>query len=461
MAVAITSGAGLTQARRASIFSRALLSPAVIVVVALLLRLGNIFWHHRYDIWPAYAHLFFGYEVGRIASALASGQGFSSPFPAWSGPTAWVGPVYPLLLGGIFKIFGIYSTASAVVILILNSIFSALTCLAVYEIGNELFGRRVGLWSAWAWAILPYAIGWSAVIWETSLSTLLLSTLFWMTLRLVHSSTARTWAIYGLLWAVATLTSATALAFLPVATLWLWRARKKQQHASTHLLALSALLFVAAVLPWMARNYVAMGRPIFPRSNFGEELYMGNHEGSEGLCMFWDHPVWNKYEMQRFSELGELAYVAEKQRIALEWIRQNPGRFVVLTFKRIAFFWFDIPLQGSLVAHLGIGSRHAVYFGAALLSFWGLWHAIRRRMRGAFLFAGLFLFYPLVYYVTHSHPRYQHPITPEMLVISVFLLYSSAQEQPRFLRFGKRRTTATRRERLTEEASAMSPAGKN
>src|ERR671935_35535 len=72
MAVAITSGAGLTQARRASIFSRALSSPAVIVVVALLLRLGNIFLHHRYDIWPAYAHLFFGYEVGRIASALGS-----------------------------------------------------------------------------------------------------------------------------------------------------------------------------------------------------------------------------------------------------------------------------------------------------------------------------------------------------------------------------------------------------
>jgi len=49
----------------------------------------------------------------------------------------------------------------------------------------------------------------------------------------------------------------------------------------------------------------------------------------------------------------------------------------------------------------------------------------------------------LVYYITHCHPRYQHPITPEMLLLAVFLLHSSWKEEPRFLRFGRKNKTAS------------------
>ena len=126
--------------------------------------------------------------------------------------------------------------------------------------------------------------------------------------------------------------------------------------------------------------------------------------------------------------------MAEKQKLAVEWIRQNPGRFATLTLKRIGFFWFNIPEQGRMANHFGMGSRHALYFGFALLAFWGLGLALRRGKRGTFLFAGLFLLFPLVYYITHSHPRYQHPITPEMLMLSVYLLYSSYHSKASVLR---------------------------
>jgi hypothetical protein len=227
-----------------------------------------------------------------------------------------------------------------------------------------------------------------------------------------------------------------------VAALWLWWRLRRQQQFRLLPAAASALLFVAVVSPWIVRNKVAMGKFIFPRSDFGEELYMGNHEGSEGLCMFWDHPVWNRYEMARFSRQGELAYVAEKQQFALQWIRHNPGRFAELTLRRVGFFWLDIPEQGRVAKHFGMGSRHALFFGFALLSFWGLALAWRRRQSATFLFAGLFLLFPLVYYITHCHPRYQHPITPEMLLLAIFLLHSSWKQEPRFLRLGRKSTTA-------------------
>ena len=422
---------------------RLLYSPLVIVAVAFVARLVSILLRHRYDIPAVYGHLFFGFEVGRIASALASGHGFSSPFPGPSGPTAWLGPVYPLMVAGVFKIFGIYTAASALAIMVVNAAFSALTCLAIYLVGMELFGLAVAVLTAWAWALLPYSINWSFWIWETTVSAFLLTLLFWLTLRLARQPRPRTWVVYGLLWGVLALTNASCLSFLPVAALWLWyRLRQQRQFRFRHAAA-SVLFFVLAVSPWVARNYLVMGKLIFPRSDFGEELYMGNHEGPEGLCMFWDHPVWNKYEMASFAQQGELSYVAAKQKIAEQWIGQHPGRFAQLTLKRVGFFWFTIPEQGRIARRFGIGSRHALYFALALLAFWGLWLAFRRGYSAAWLFAGLFLLYPLVYYITHCHPRYQHPITPEMLLLAAFLLHSSWNEEPRFLRFGRKKTTAS------------------
>ena len=54
----------------------------------------------------------FAQETGSIAHSLAAGKGYSSPYGAESGPTAWLTPVYPLLVAGIFRIFGIESLHS-------------------------------------------------------------------------------------------------------------------------------------------------------------------------------------------------------------------------------------------------------------------------------------------------------------------------------------------------------------
>src|SRR5271155_2053276 len=48
-------------------------------------------------------------ETGHIAYSVAAGKGFSSPYERDSGPTAMLPPVYPMLVAGLFKIFGSYS----------------------------------------------------------------------------------------------------------------------------------------------------------------------------------------------------------------------------------------------------------------------------------------------------------------------------------------------------------------
>ena len=98
-----------------------------IVIIALALRVIVITVGHTYKITPRRDHFQFGWEAGRIARSIALGQGFSSPTDLTTGPSAWTAPVYPYILGQVFQVFGIYSNASAWVILVFNSICSALT----------------------------------------------------------------------------------------------------------------------------------------------------------------------------------------------------------------------------------------------------------------------------------------------------------------------------------------------
>src|SRR6476660_5034991 len=178
-------------------------SPAFIVIVALVLRLGVIVLGHTYRITPRRDHFQFGWEMGRIARSIALGQGFSSPTDFSTGPTAWAPPLYPYILARVFKLFGLYSRASAFVILSINSAFAALTCLVLYRIGMRLFGSGPARWAAWTWALFPYLIYWPVrVVWETSLSALLLSAILLQTLRVREAPRPWSGALLGLLWGV-------------------------------------------------------------------------------------------------------------------------------------------------------------------------------------------------------------------------------------------------------------------
>jgi len=113
-------------------------SPFWIVTIALLLRIGWIVIGHTYRFKTTDDNFGFGWEMGRIASSLATGHGFSNQFGPPTGPTAWEPPLYPYLTAGVFLVFGIYSKASAFVLLTLNSVFSALTCVPIFLIAKRM-----------------------------------------------------------------------------------------------------------------------------------------------------------------------------------------------------------------------------------------------------------------------------------------------------------------------------------
>src|SRR6202046_4741151 len=116
--------------------------------LSFVLQLASIAAFHQYRTRPGDDHFEFGWEMGRIGRSIVQGQGFSSPYEGNTGPTAWEPPLYPFLIAGVFKIFGIYTLASAWVLLTINCVFSAITTIPVFLIAKRCFSPRVALWSA-------------------------------------------------------------------------------------------------------------------------------------------------------------------------------------------------------------------------------------------------------------------------------------------------------------------------
>jgi hypothetical protein len=405
------------------------------VIIAFAVRFGYIVVGHTYRfrpnnrilaIQPNQQNFDFGFEMGRIGRSLAQGQGFSNPFHEVTGPTAWEPPLYPFLIAGVFRVFGVYSRTSAILLLSINSIFSALTCIPIFLIAKRCFDEKIAVWTSWTWALLPSIIFWcTRWVWETSLAALLLAVICWLTLEMekpdLHGKDGlKTWLQFGLLWGVAALTNTALLSFLPISGVWAWYSRAKVGKRSLAGVILASVIFVACITPWLVRNHRTFGQFVFIRSNFGAELRLGNGPGANGTWMDYLHPTKNIFEMRRYRELGELAYVAERKREAMAYIREDYTRFVDLSLKRLIYYWGGLPKasENPIVTFF----RNSLFTASSLLAFYGLGCALRKHKPGAWLFFWLVLSYPLVYYFVFPHPRYRHPIEPELGILIVYAI---------------------------------------
>jgi len=432
-------------------------APKTIFWVAFGLRLATILVGHTYKIRIDGDHFNFGFEGGRIARSLVTGQGYANPFNGPSGPTAWLPPLYPMLIALAFKVFGLYSNAAAFFILACNSLFSALVAPAVYEIAARCFDAQgierraskhaapVALWSAWFWAVYPaflqYAIHW---IWEMSLTTCLFTWTLVVALRLrgvgehepANPNPRRDlihWALFGLLWGLIALANASLLLVFPATMLWiLFPARARGERHATGFergifgATAACMVFVLTLLPWVLRNERTMHAFIPTRDNFGVELYQSSlfyHDVFE-----WGQAVpldTRDPEYKLYASMGEVAYSRMRGEQGWANLRAQPLTFLKLTAERVEFFWRGVPHpEEKHPANEIFRIANFSFLSAAGLM--GLGLMLRRRVPGSWLFAAVFGLVPLAYYVVTVQARFRHPIEPLIAVLTVYLFRSTS-----------------------------------
>jgi 4-amino-4-deoxy-L-arabinose transferase-like glycosyltransferase len=307
------------------------------------------------------------------------------------------------------------------VLLTINSLWSALTCIPIFLVARRSFGETVAVASAWTWALFPYVIYWDIKwMWETSLSALLITTIFWLAVSMEDTDGVKPWLRFGLLWGVAAINSPSLLSFLPASGLYGWYRRWRAGHRSLAGMLLASLIFLGFVAPWLMRNQRVFGQPVFLRTNFGAELRMGNGPYADGTWQYYLHPVHDVAEFHRYQQMGELAYVRARRDEAVAWIKANPGRFAVISFRRFIYYWYGVPrdLRPAWLEPL----KNSLFAASSLLTLFGLVLALRQRRPHAWLFFWLLLLYPVVYYIVFPHARYRHPVEPAITILSVFVI---------------------------------------
>ena len=419
------------------------------VCVGFVLRVLYLMLAHQYKIRLDNDHFQFGWEMGRIARALATGYGYADPFTGHTGPTTWNPPLYPLIIAGAFKLFGVYTKTSAFVILTINCIFSAFTAPAVYEIARRIFragtgtrarGESVALWSGWLWTLYPaamqFAVHW---VWDMSLTAFLLSWAVVLALRVrgvgasepgsPQHQTAGRWLVFGLLWGLIALANSSLLLLLPACGIWmiLPLLRAHPQRALRNA-ALAAAVCGLVMLPWIVRNERVFGRFIPLRATLGAELYESVLPANQGFP--WGGtvpPVAVDPTYRRYKRLGELEFAREQGEAAQRIARRHPARTLGYVARRVYMFWFGVPHTDDLRPGARIDElvRDLNFDFVSIAAFLGLALAMRNRIPGSWLLFWAFLLLPAIYYAITVQARFRHPLEPLMTVLAVYLFQSA------------------------------------
>jgi 4-amino-4-deoxy-L-arabinose transferase-like glycosyltransferase len=345
--------------------------------------------------------LFVRNEPSHIAAALVSGMGFSSPYAgAPIAPTAQQPPLYPLILAGIFKVFGSATVASAWIAVLINVLAGAVTAILLYHVGRLHFGETVGILAAWLW-VLPWMYQANAVsvsLTSAYLAALGITVLFLWVPKTLESNLR--WFALGIYSGLLVLLQPSLLPIVLAYGLWTGWSKVRSPRV---LIAFAGL--VLALVPWTVRNYVTFKRLIPFRDNFGLELWLGNRPGMRGTVDFsGDFP---DVDPANYARLGELPFMDEKLAAAKEYIVSEPAGFVERVLRRVVEFWY-IPYPRPWIAVSILG-----WFGAA----WAI-----RKDRSGWVWLSMLTFFPMVYYVTHNFLTYRHPLEPLVILLVAYVM---------------------------------------
>jgi Dolichyl-phosphate-mannose-protein mannosyltransferase len=348
-----------------------------------------------------------------LAQSLVSVRGLSSPFGGVTGPTAFLAPGYPAVLGLIFRLFGDYSFASAAVMMGLQTLFGVLTVAVIMDVCLRIFDAPAAMLAGAFWAVSPPLLWLPAVLWETGLSILLLIGMVALALRCVDKRGDGLWKVMGAYCGLAMLVNPSLMLSLFAIVGWtIYQTRPVSGYEPW----MGLLIFLAVFAPWPIRNARVLHSFIPLRSNFGYEVWPGNHPGATGLFDRTIEPLGNKQEYLHYAAKGEVEYMRDKGTLAGEYIRAHPGEFIRLSAERVARFWTG----AGFAVNSGVVELHAVL--TSLLGLTGLVALCKRRRAVAVLFLLPLLVFPLPYYITHAEFRFRLVLDPLLTILGAYAI---------------------------------------
>jgi 4-amino-4-deoxy-L-arabinose transferase-like glycosyltransferase len=319
----------------------------VIILVALILRIGTAIWLG--DSAEPISGAFDQYSYDALAQRVLAGKGFSFPthwypFTLPDEPTAHWSYVYTLYLAAVYAIAGHHPLVARVIQVGIASLHIGL----IFRIGRRLFGEAVGLVAAALTALYAYFIFFNAALMTQTFYILAVLAVIDRALDVIANPTRRGWIGLGIAIGVGAVIRQTLLIFSPVLLAWiLWNIRRRIEWRAVFI----AIAIIAAfILPWTIYNYFTFHDFLLLNSNGGYWFYSSNHPGQATNF----NPNFAAPLPDDLRGLSEPAIDRELYRRGINFILAEPSRFAQLTLSRFEdYFWLS-PSDGStLLSNLG------------------------------------------------------------------------------------------------------------
>jgi hypothetical protein len=124
--------------------------------------------------------------------------------------------------------------------------------------------------------------------------------------------------------------------------------------------------------------------------------------------------------MALYAQMGEPAYMAQKQTMAIETIREHPRMFVAASARRFLRYWTGYwSFQPAYLEHEPFDLPNVPFCTTlSLFLICGLAGWSRRDRRTMVPFVLLVVLFPIPYYLTHASMDYRQPVEPELAILT-------------------------------------------
>ncbi|MFO7627316.1 MAG: glycosyltransferase family 39 protein [Candidatus Fermentibacteraceae bacterium] len=354
-------------------------------------------------------------EGGPLAEGWVGNPDYAFGLAPVDSPSAVMEPGYPVLLGVSFVLFG--RTVGAV--WFVNLAFSIIGAFAVKRLLGRS-GEGASLAGALMWAIYPPFVFYTAFAMTETAHAALLALCCALLFRPVTTTRGAFLAGVGL--GAFFLFRATGFLLLPLASIYIGIRRWRLQ-------LLLVLGFALAVSPWVVRNQLVLGEPVFMPTKGSLNLWMRNHPEvllEEGITVPPSIPV-NRRELLVYPSYeefpGELERSRELGRSAREFMAANPRLILWLSLQRAAHF---LSPGGSTLGRPAFWAGLAFLLPILILGSMGIAREFRQP-ETKFL-AGVFILYFLMHTMTHGGTRYRLPA--DMVFIAGTAIFLFRRRKP-------------------------------
>jgi len=323
-------------------------------------------------------------------------------------------PVYPFFLSVVYLFYGHSLVAARFV----QAILGALASIFVYLICNDLINKRAAVFAAVFSALYyPFIVQPAYLLTEVLFSLILLCSLYFLNKFYAKRRSFDLFLFVSLL-GIAVLTKDVLFYFAIIAFFWIAAVSIQSKSIVKHL-SLFVFSFLLVMLPWLVRNFIIY-KEIIPTSvGSGLTLYYGNNPKATGGSGGWYRNGVDAFLPDSVNKpIFSPGYDSECRSIAVKWIKDNPGKFIKLSFAKFMNMWRPFYSDARIINKIVMSIS---YLPIILLAVFGILvsYNLRERLWPLYLLLGYFV---LVHMATIAEIRYRYPAMYIVIIFSALAM---------------------------------------